>query len=40
MIGSLDYWVKRDGEEHIVHEGRIGSGGYGEVHKVLHTIRF
>jgi len=28
-----DYWLKRDGEEHIRHISRIGSGGYGEVHK-------
>jgi hypothetical protein len=28
------HWTIRDHEEDVVHEEQIGSGGFGEVHKV------
>jgi hypothetical protein len=33
-LPESDYWLKRDGEQHVTHLRRIGSGGYGEVHEV------
>lgn len=32
-----DYWIKHDGEDDtVIHQGRIGVGGYAEVHKVMN----
>ena len=31
-----DFWLKKEGEDHITHVSLIGVGGYGEVHEVSH----